>query len=58
VPTAGGKGLRELVERAGGAVRFAWGEFFCAEHHNPHTRKAYQSAARRFLAWVEWDESS
>jgi integrase/recombinase XerD len=45
--------LPELVERAGGAARFAWDEFFYAEHHNPHTQKAYQSAVRRFLAWAE-----
>ena len=42
-----------LVERAGGAARFAWDEFFYAEHRNPHTQKAYQRAVRRFLAWVE-----
>jgi integrase/recombinase XerD len=29
--------LPELVERAGGAARFAWDEFFFAEHHNLHT---------------------
>jgi integrase/recombinase XerD len=45
--------LPELVERAGGAARFAWDEFFYAEHHNPHTQKAYQSAVRRFLAWCK-----
>ena len=45
--------LPELVERAGGAARFAWDEFFYAEHHNPHTQRAYQSAVRRFLAWCE-----
>src|SRR5271166_715466 len=45
--------LPVLVERAGGAARFAWDEFFYAEHHNPHTQKAYQSAVRRFLAWAE-----
>ncbi len=43
----------ELVERAGGAARFALDEFFYAEHHNLHTQKVYQSAVRRFLAWVE-----
>ena len=43
----------QLIERAGGAARFAWDEFFYAEHHNPHTQKAYQRAVRRFLAWVE-----
>ena len=42
-----------LVERAGGAARFAWDEFFYAEHHNPHTQKAYMRAVRRFLAWAE-----
>ena len=54
IPATGGKAiLPELVERAGGAARFAWDEFFYAEHHNPHTQKAYQSAVRRFLAWGE-----
>src|SRR6478752_10166875 len=54
VPVASGAAsLPVLVERAGGAARFAWDEFFYAEHHNPHTQKAYQSAVRRFLAWVE-----
>jgi integrase/recombinase XerD len=42
-----------LVERAGGAARFAWDEFFYAEHHNPHTQKAYMAAVKRFLAWCE-----
>lgn len=42
-----------LVERAGQAGRFAWDEFFFAEHHNPHTQKAYMAAVRRFLAWCE-----
>jgi hypothetical protein len=45
--------LPELVGRAGGAARFAWEEFFFAEHHNPHTQRAYQSAVRRFLSWCE-----
>ena len=36
--------LPVLVERAGGAARFAWDEFFYAEHHNPHTQKAYMRA--------------
>ena len=42
-----------LVERAGAAGRFAWEEFFYAEHHNPHTQKAYMAAVKRFLAWAE-----
>jgi len=54
IAAAGGKGtLPKLVERAGGAARFAWDEFFYAEHHNPHTQQAYKRAVRRFLAWVE-----
>ena len=51
--TSGGQSLPVLVERAGGAARFAWDEFFYAEHHNPHTQAAYQRAVRRFLAWCE-----
>lgn len=54
VPATGGKpGLPELVERAGGAARFAWDEFFFAEHHNPHTQKAYMAAVKAFLGWCE-----
>src|SRR3984957_7515004 len=54
VPAVSGKAmLPELVERAGGAARFAWDEFFYAEHHNPHTQKAYERAVRWFLSWVE-----
>jgi site-specific recombinase XerD len=48
--------LPSLVERAGGAARFDWDEFFYAEHHNPHTQKAYERAVRRFLGWVEGQE--
>ena len=44
VPATGdAASLPELVERAGGAARFAWDEFFYAEHHNPHTQKAYHA---------------
>jgi hypothetical protein len=45
--------LPVLVERAGGAARFAWDEFFYAEHHNRHTQRAYERAVRRFLGWAE-----
>jgi integrase/recombinase XerD len=51
--TSGGQALPVLVERAGGAARFAWDEFFFAEHHNLHTQKAYMRAVKRFLAWAE-----
>jgi len=53
VTISDGRGLPELVERAGGAARFAWEEFYYAEHPNAHTQRAYQSAVRRFLAWSE-----
>jgi site-specific recombinase XerD len=45
--------LPSLVERAGGAARFNSDEFFYAEHHSPHTQKAYQQPVRRFLDWAE-----
>ena len=54
VPATGSAAsLPVLVERAGGAARFAWDEFFYAEHHNPHTQKAYMRAVRRFVDWAE-----
>src|ERR1700677_2522963 len=54
VPATGdAASLPVLVERTGAAARFAWEEFFYAEHHNPHTQKAYMRAVRLFLAWVE-----
>jgi integrase/recombinase XerD len=54
VPAVSGQAvLPVLVERAGGVARFAWDEFFYAEHHNPHTQKAYMAAVKRFLAWAE-----
>jgi integrase/recombinase XerD len=45
--------LPSLVERAGGAARFAWEEYFYAEHHDPNTQKAYLRAVRCFLSWCE-----
>ena len=45
--------LPVLVERAGPAARFAWDEFFYAEHHNVHTQTAYMRAVKKFLAWCE-----
>jgi integrase/recombinase XerD len=45
--------LPAMVERAGAAGRFAWDEFFYAEHHNPHTQKAYLRAVKVFLGWCE-----
>lgn len=51
--TGGGMNLPALVEQAGPAANFAWDEFFYAEHHNPHTQKAYMAAVKRFLIWCE-----
>jgi integrase/recombinase XerD len=54
VPVTGkAASLPVLVERAGGAARFAWEEFFYAEHHNRHTQRPYERAVRLFLAWAE-----
>ena len=50
VPATGdAASLPVLVERAAAAARFAWEEFFCAEHHNAHTQKAYMAAVKRFM---------
>src|SRR6516164_4231060 len=51
--TGNAASLPELVERAGGAARFVWEQFFYAEHHNPHTQRAYERAVRRFQGWCE-----
>jgi hypothetical protein len=50
--TGNATSLPVLVERAGEAARFAWDEYFYAEHHNPHTQKAYMRAVRPFLGWT------
>jgi integrase/recombinase XerD len=42
-----------IVAAAGGAAGFAWDEFFGAQISNPHTRRAYQFGARKFLAWCD-----
>jgi integrase/recombinase XerD len=43
--------LPPVIAAAGAG--FAWEEFFLAEIRNPHTRKAYGLAVRRFLGWCE-----
>jgi integrase/recombinase XerD len=50
--------LPELVERAGGAARFAWDELFYSEHHNPHTQKACERAVKAFLGCADGRGSS
>ena len=52
-PSVEASALPVPVERAGPAGRFAWEEFFYAEHHNPHTQKAYLRAVKAFLSWCE-----
>ena len=42
-----------IVDRAGGAAKFAWDEFFQGEIRSELTRKAYTHAVRLFLGWCE-----
>ncbi len=42
-----------LIERAGAPARYAWEEFFEGELANAHTRKNYEHAVKRFLAWCD-----
>jgi integrase/recombinase XerD len=46
------KALPSLIAAAGPAAAFAWDEFFSGSIRNPHTRRAYAHAVRRFLAWA------
>lgn len=46
------------VANAGAAAGFAWEELFFGKIRNPHTRKAYLRAVRRFLAYVEREHFS
>ena len=48
-----GNSLPALIEAAGPAAAFVWDEFFTAGIRNPHTRRAYTHAVRRFLAWAD-----
>jgi integrase/recombinase XerD len=42
-----------IIADAGPNAGFAWEEFFQGEIANPHTRKNYEHAVRKFLAWVQ-----
>jgi integrase/recombinase XerD len=42
-----------LIADAGRAAHFAWDEFFYGAVRNPHTRRSYSRAVRRFLRWCE-----
>jgi site-specific recombinase XerD len=45
--------LPAIITIAGGGACFVWEEFFSGGIRNPHTRRAYAHAVRRFLAWCE-----
>ena len=42
-----------LITGAGHAAQFAWDEFFYGAVRNPHTRRSYGRATRRFLHWCK-----
>ena len=42
-----------LISQCGPAAQFAWEDFIYGKLRNPHTRRNYQYAVRRFLAWCE-----
>lgn len=48
--------LPEVIRRAGDAARFAFEEFLFGRIRNPHTRKAYSHAVRRFSEWCQHHE--
>jgi hypothetical protein len=43
--------LPALVAAAGERASLRFLEFFAANIHNPHTRRAYYRAGEKFLAW-------
>jgi site-specific recombinase XerD len=43
----------EIVKGLGQAAEFAWEEFFQGRLANPHTRKNYIHAVKRFLEWCD-----
>ena len=56
LPMAGsivGIDVPAMIAEFGAQGQFAWEEYFSGRIRNPHTRKAYLHAVRRFLAWVE-----
>lgn len=48
-----GKAAPALILEASPAATFAWEEYLYAAVRNPHTRRSYERATRRFLAWAE-----
>lgn len=49
--------IPEVVHKAGHASMFAYEEFLYGQIRNPNTRRAYESAVRRFLSWIEAQRS-
>ena len=45
--------LPSIIASAGPSAQFAWEEFLYGTIRNPHTRRSYERATRRFLAWTE-----
>jgi site-specific recombinase XerD len=43
----------QLITEAGEQAGWRYAEFFSANIHNPHTRRAYARACGRFFAWCE-----
>lgn len=46
-------GTPVLIRKANPAAQLAWDEFFYGSLRNPHTRKSYGHAVRRFCTWCE-----
>lgn len=42
-----------VIAASGPSAQFAWDEFLYGVIRNPHTRRSYERATRRFLAWTE-----
>src|SRR5688500_8153242 len=50
-----GESVPAIIAAAGANAVFAHDEFFFGKLRNQHTRRAYQHAINRFLAWCERD---
>ncbi|MEM7785676.1 MAG: tyrosine-type recombinase/integrase [Planctomycetota bacterium] len=48
--------IPKIISVHGAAANFAWEEFFSGQIRNPNTRKAYLTAVRQFLSWIEKSE--
>ena len=48
------KNVPQAIKDAGHASAFAYEEFLFGQIRNPNTRRAYESAISRFLAWLKY----